>query len=122
IVQQALHRMGAHDVEREGYIFPRSRVHLITGDFVFRRAHAVVYADGARWHQNLPSLARLALCRTAQPCIHRFAMWHRVNAERGTRDEHYDNYLRYRGWHILRLRESDILHYERARRPRSAPS
>ncbi len=94
IVRRALHRIRVHDFEREGYIFPRSHVHLIMGDFVFRRAHAVVYADGDTWHQNLPSLVRCA--------------------ERGTRDQHYDNYLRYRGWHILRLSEDEILQYARA--------
>ena len=94
IVQGALQLIGANDFEREVYIFPKSRVHVLIGDFVFRRAHAVVYADGDSWHRNLPSLARCA--------------------ERGTRDEHYDNYLRYRGWHILRLSEDEILQYERA--------
>ena len=96
IVREALHRIGADDFEREAYIFPKSHVHLIIGDFVFRRVHAVVYADGDTWHRNLPSLARCA--------------------ERGTRDEHYDNYLRYRGWQFLRLREDEIVRYERAAR------
>ena len=92
-VRRALHRIGVHDFEPEAYIFPKSKVHAIIGDFVFRRAHAVVYADGETWHQDLPSLARCA--------------------ERGTRDEHYDNYLRYQGWRVLRLSEHEIDHYER---------
>jgi very-short-patch-repair endonuclease len=92
-VREALHRIGVHDFEREAYIFPKSKVHAIIGDFVFRRAHAVVYADGETWHQNLPSLARCA--------------------DSGTRDEHYDNYLRYQGWRVLRLSEHEIERYER---------
>lgn len=95
-VADALQEIGAilsqvEGYEREAYIFLKSRVHHITGDFVFRRAHKIVYADGAAWHCGKELHPSLAEC-----------------ADRAMRDERYDNYLRARGWRVLRLSESEI--------------
>ena len=90
IVETALIAIGATGYEREGFIFPKSHCHVITGDFVFRQSkpHRVVYADGKMWHVDHTTLAGCA--------------------ERGTKDEHYDNYLVYRGWQVLRLTQAEI--------------
>lgn len=91
IVTAALSAIGATDFEREAYLFPKSRVHHNTGDFVFRKAHQVVYADGAAWHNGKELPLSFADC-----------------ADRRMRDEAYDNYLCARGWRILRLSETEI--------------
>lgn len=88
ILQTTLIEIGALDFEREAFLFPRSRVHPITGDFVFRRGRKVIYADGEQWHTNNTELPGCA--------------------ERGTRDAHYDTYLIARGWHVLRVSEHAI--------------
>ena len=100
IVADALQQIGVRDFEREAYLFPKSRVHHNTGDFVFRQHHQVVYADGAAWHcgKVLPlALADCADRSTLAP-----------HASAGVRDEKMDNYLCDRGWTVLRLSESEI--------------
>lgn len=95
ITERALIEIGAQDHEREGFIFPNSHRHVITGDFVFRnlKPHCVIYADGEQWHTDNHTLAGCA--------------------ERGTKDAHYDQYLNYRGWRVLRLTEAEIKAHDR---------
>lgn len=90
-VESALITIGATDYEREGYLFPKSHCHLNTGDFVFRKAHKVVYADGKAWHNGKELPASFVNC-----------------VDRAMRDEKMDAYLRYRGWRVLRLSEDEI--------------
>lgn len=91
IIADALQEIGATDYEREAYLFPKSHCHHNTGDFVFRKGKRVVYADGAAWHNGKELPLSFADC-----------------ADRRMRDEAYDNYLRARGWRILRLSEAEI--------------
>ncbi len=96
IVERTLIAIGASDYEREAYIFPRSRCHHNTGDFVFRKRRRIVYADGAAWHNGKDLHPSLANC-----------------ADRAMRDEKLDNYLRDRGWMVLRLPEQEIRDHAR---------
>jgi very-short-patch-repair endonuclease len=90
-VESALIAIGAEDYEREAYTFPKSHCHLNTGDFVFRKQHKIVYADGAAWHNGKELPASFVNC-----------------VDRAMRDEKMDTYLRYRGWQVLRLTEQEI--------------
>jgi len=101
IVADALTLIGAvlseaEGYEREGYLFPQSRCHLNTGDFVWRDCKRVVYADGAAWHCGKDLHPSLAEC-----------------ADRHARDERMDAYLRERGWQVLRLTEAEIREWDR---------
>ena len=96
IVESALIAIGAvlsaaEAYEREAYVFPKSRCHLNTGDFVFRKQRKIVFADGAAWHNGKELPASFVNC-----------------VDRAMRDEKMDNYLRYRGWRVLRLSEQEI--------------
>jgi very-short-patch-repair endonuclease len=93
IVLDALDQVGALNLEyeREGYVFPRSHCHHNTGDFLFRKAKMIIYADGAAWHNGKDLPLSFANC-----------------ADRAMRDETMDHYLRGRGWRVLRLSESEI--------------
>jgi len=96
IVADALDQVGAvlnevEGYEREGYVFPRSHVHHLTGDFLFRASKRIVYADGAAWHNGKDLPLSFADC-----------------ADRAMRDERYDAYLAHRGWRVLRLSEAEI--------------
>jgi len=55
-----------------------------------------VYADGDAWHNGK------VLPQVFIDC-----------ADRRMRDERFDTYLRYRGWQVLRLSESEIKAYAR---------
>lgn len=90
-VESALIAIGADDFEREAYVFPKSRCHHNTGDFVFRKQRKIVYADGAAWHNGKDMPVSFVNC-----------------VDRATRDEKFDCYLRYRGWQVLRLSEQEI--------------
>ncbi len=92
-VESALIAIGASGYEREAYIFPKSRCHHNTGDFVWRsrKQHKIVYADGAAWHNGKELPASFVNC-----------------VDRAMRDEKMDTYLRYRGWQVLRLSEQEI--------------
>ncbi len=81
----------AEGYERDTYIFPRSRCHHNTGDFVFRKQHKIVFADGATWHNGKELPASFVNC-----------------VDRAMRDEKMDAYLCYRGWQVLRLGEQEI--------------
>jgi very-short-patch-repair endonuclease len=98
IVERTLMAIGATDYEREAYIFPRSRSHHNTGDFVFRKRRRIVYADGAAWHNGKGLHPSLAEC-----------------TGRAMRDEKLDSYLRDRGWKVLRLPEQEIRDHARGR-------
>jgi general stress protein YciG/G:T-mismatch repair DNA endonuclease (very short patch repair protein) len=95
-VAAALQDLGlveGQDYEREAYICPDSHRHHYTGDFVFRDARIVVYADGARWHQNSDEIgprADQSLPR-AEP-----------------RDAELDHWLQERGWTVVCLPEALI--------------
>lgn len=95
IVESALVSVGATGYEREAFIFPKSHCHVIIGDFVFRtlKPHRIVYADGKIWHMDNSPFAN---------CV-----------EQGTKDEHYDQYLAYRGWRVLRLTQEEIEAHDR---------
>lgn len=90
-VEGALIAIGAENFEREAYVFPKSRCHHNTGDFLFRKQHQIVFADGAAWHNGKHLPLSLVGC-----------------ADRAMRDEKLDNYLRYVGWQVLRLSEQEI--------------
>jgi len=90
-VEVAMIEIGACGFERESYIFPTSRCHHNTGDFLFRKLHKIVYADGAAWHSGKELPTSFVNC-----------------VDRAMRDERLDNYLRYRGWQVLRLSEQEI--------------
>ena len=98
IVERTLMAIGATDYEREAYIFPRSRSHHNTGDFVFRKRRRIVFADGAAWHNCKELSASFVNC-----------------ADRAMRDEKLDSYLCDRGWKVLRLPEQEISDHARGR-------
>lgn len=72
--------------EREGYLFPQSKHHHYTGDFVFRRAHLVIQVDGLRWHSNHS----------------------RQIGARAEMDRCLDEWLAARRWTVVRLSEALI--------------
>lgn len=85
VTLQELGFVEGRDYEREGYLCPDSGCHHYTGDFVFRPDKLVVYADGARWHQNSDEIG-----------------------PRADQDAELDRWLHERGWTVLRLPEAVI--------------
>ena len=96
IVERTMIEIGAAGYEREAYVFPKSRCHHNTGDFLFRKRRLIVYADGAAWHNGKTLPISFAGC-----------------ADRAMRDEKLDNYVRWHGWQVLRLSEQEIHEYDR---------
>lgn len=97
-VEAALIEIGATGYEREACVFPKSRCHFNTGDFVFRQRRLIVFADGTAGHNGKEVPASFVDC-----------------VDRAMRDERLDSYLRHRGWKVLRLSEGEIRAHMRGR-------